>query len=158
MPRIVHRAGVDQAPLDVRDPLIAERLIAYVWPDQAERLERIEGAITIARQGPMLVEKGDAADWIEDRLAEPQPDGIMRAVMHSVFWQYLPEATQQRIDTAIRRAGERATPERPLIWLSFEPGPNLWTMALTLRSWPGGEETVLAHCHPHAAWIEWMAG
>jgi hypothetical protein len=157
MPRIADRAGVDQAPVDVRDPAIAERLIAYVWPDQAARLDRIEGAIAIARQGPMLVEKGDAADWIEHRLATPQADGVVRAVMHSVFWQYLPEATQQRIDHAIRRAGERATAEHPLIWLSFEPGPNLWTMALTLRTWPGGEETCLAHCHPHAAWIEWMA-
>lgn len=157
MPRIIDRAGVDQAPLDVRDPAIADRLIAYVWPDQTERMNRIEGAIAIAREGPMRVEKGDAADWIEERLDTGQPAGVARAVMHSVFWQYLPEATQQRIDAAIRRAGERATPDRPLVWVSFEPGPNLWTMALTLKSWPGGEETCLAHCHPHAAWIEWMA-
>lgn len=158
MPQIADRAGVDQSPLDVRDPVVAERLIAYVWPDQTDRIERIEGAIAIARQGEILVEKGDAADWIEERLATPQPDGVARAVMHSVFWQYLPEATQNRIEAAIRGAGDQATAERPLVWLSFEPGPNLWTMELTLRSWPGGDETVLAHCHPHAAWIEWMAG
>lgn len=157
MPQIVARAGVDQAPIDVRDPAIAERLIAYVWPDQTERVARIEGAIAIACQGPMLVERGDAADWVEDRLAQAQPQGVLRVVMHSVFWQYLAEITRQRIEDAIQRTGERSTPARPLAWLRFEPGPNLWTMALTLRLWPGGEEHCLAHCHPHGAWIEWMA-
>jgi len=155
MLQIVARAGVDRNPIDVRDPAIAERLIAYVWPDQADRVARIEAAIEIARAHPPEVEQGDAGDWIEARLAMPQPKGVVRAVMHSVFWQYLPPATQTRIDTAIRAAGARATPQRPLVWLSFEPGPNLWTMALTLRLWPGGEETELALCHPHGASIEW---
>jgi hypothetical protein len=157
LPRIIARAGVDQCPIDVRDPSIAERLIAYVWPDQTERVARIEGAIAIARQGPMLVERGDAADWVEERLEGRQAEGVLRVVMHSVFWQYLDAAIQGRIEAAIRRGGARATATSPLAWLSFEPGPNLWTMALTLRLWPGGEERCLAHCHPHGSWIEWMA-
>jgi hypothetical protein len=157
LPRIIARAGVDQSPLDVRNPATAERLIAYVWADQAERVARIEAAIAIAREGAMLVERGDAADWLEERLETRQSGGVLRVVMHSVFWQYMDAPIQERIETAIRRSGERATADTPLAWLSFEPGPSLWTMALALRLWPGGEESCLAHCHPHGAWIKWLA-
>lgn len=155
MPVIVRRAGVDRQPIDVADPANAERLIAYVWPDQHDRVRRIEGAITLAGAHPPPVEQGDAADWIEGRLLHSQDAGCARVVMHSVFWQYLPGPSQARIARAIEAAGARADAVRPLVWLRFEPGPNLWTMALTLRIWPGGREELLAHCHPHGAHIGW---
>ena len=51
--RIVGRAGADQDPLDsVRD---ADTLLAYVWPDQAERLARLEAALALARSDPPQV-------------------------------------------------------------------------------------------------------
>jgi hypothetical protein len=28
-------------------------------------------------------------------------------------------------------------------------------MELQLTQWPVGEERLLAHAHPHGAWIEW---
>lgn len=156
-PHIIARSGVDQNPLDVGDDAIAERLLAYCWPDQHDRLARLEAAIGIARSHPPDVAAGDAADWIEHKLAEPQVKGTARVVMHSVFWQYLPVTTQNRIDAAIITAAKAANAERPFGWLSFEPDPPaISPMQLRLRLWPSGESLHLASCHPHGASISWF--
>jgi hypothetical protein len=155
-PDVVGRAGVDIRPVDLSDDKSAQRLIAYVWPDQTERLARIEAAIDIARAYPPGVTEGDAAEWVERRLSLPQPAGTTRVVMHSVFWQYLPPQTQAQITASIERAGQRATADCPLAWVRFEPLDSLYTMALTVRMWPDGAERHLANCHPHCAHIDWL--
>lgn len=156
-PRIMARYGVDQNPLDVRDDMIAARLLAYCWPDQHDRLSRLEAAISTAQAHPPMVEAGDAADWIERKLAEPQTGGTARIVMHSVFWQYMPTHAQNRAEVAILKAGGSATADRPLGWLSFEPDPPaISPMQLRLRLWPSGECLHLAACHPHGASINWV--
>ena len=155
-PDVVARAGADIRPVYLTDDESAERLIAYVWPDQTERLARIEAAIDIARAYPPDVTGGDAAEWVERRLSLPQPAGTTRVVMHSVFWQYLPPETQSLITASIEQAGHRATADYPLAWVRFEPLDSLYTMALTLRIWPDGEERHLANCHPHCAHIDWL--
>jgi hypothetical protein len=155
-PRILSRAGVDQNPLDVKQDPVAQRLLAYCWPDQPERLTRLEAAIELARAFPPKLDAGDAADWIEARLAEPQADGRARIVMHSVFWQYVPAPSQARIAAALHKAGEQASASHPLGWLVFEPDPGtLGPMQLRLTIWPGGEELHLATCHPHGTTISW---
>ncbi len=156
-PVIVARAGVDQTIINVADDVAAERLIAYVWPDQTERLARIEAAIAIARAHPPQVEQGDAAAWIENRLAHPQEDGQLRIVMHSVFWQYLPRETRDRVHAAIHKAGDAATPARPLGWLKFEPFDETAIMQVKLRLWPDGDDLLLAESHAHGTWVKWLA-
>lgn len=156
-PQIIARSGVDQNPLDVRDEAIAARLLAYCWPDQRDRLQRLEAAIELALAYPPAVEAGDAADWIEGKFAEPHTKGTARIVMHSVFWQYLPLDTQNRIETAILQAGKASNVESPIGWLSFEPDPPaISPMQLRLQLWPSGETLHLAACHPHGASVSWF--
>jgi hypothetical protein len=157
MPVIASRRGVDQNPLNVSDPAIAEQLIAYCWADQHDRLARLQAAIATATAHPVPVEAGDAGAWIAARLAEPQPAGLARIVYHSVFWQYLPVATQATIMASLSAAGTCATPDRPLAWLRFEPDPPaISPMQLRLRLWPGDDDLHLASCHPHGARVHWF--
>lgn len=155
-PLIVARTGVDLNPLDVGDKLVAERLIAYVWPDQLERLTRIAAAISVARENPPRVDAGDAADWLEQALSQPQREQTVRVIMHSVFWQYLPKVTQQKIIDLIKKASQAASEERSLAYLTFEAGTSLYSMTLKLKIWPGENEQILANCHPHATTIDWL--
>ena len=75
--------------------------------------------------------------------------------MHSVVWQYLPEAVADRIRAAMAAAGARATAERPLGWVMMEPNRAFAQQVIRVRSWPGdGEWTVLATAHAHGAWIK----
>ena len=69
------------------------RLLAYLWPDQPERLARLEAALAIAADDPPRVDKADAADWIEASLALAPEPGVTRVVMHSVAFQYFGPAS-----------------------------------------------------------------
>jgi hypothetical protein len=152
---VAERRGCDQNPIDVRDPEQAFRLKAYVWPDQTERLARLDGAIALARQHPTCPEKADAADWV--RAHAHGAAGVATVLYHSVVWQYLPSETQAAVAAAIQAAGESATKSAPFSWLRMEPNPaNLAApMELRLTFWPGGGESLLAEVHPHGAKVYW---
>lgn len=157
--RVIGRSGVDQNPLDVRDPDTRRRLSAYVWADQRERLARLEAALDLAAEDPAPIAKADAADWLERELAaEPEP-GVCRLVMHTIAFQYFPPQSQDRIRQHMQRVGEAATADAPLAWLSFEQegDGDERTPVLRLRTWPGPAQTeALAKGHPHGAWYQWM--
>ncbi len=154
-PDIVARRGCDRHPLDVADAGQRERLIAYIWPDQLERLARAEAAIALARPDPPAIDRADAADWVEEMIGQQPESGVARVLLHSIAFQYFPEKTQRRIARAMDRAGAAATPSAPLAWLAFEQsgdeGPRL-----TLRLWPGGGERVLARADAHVHEVNWL--
>jgi hypothetical protein len=158
-PRWIESArGCDIAPVDLSVPGEAERLLAYVWPDQPVRLERMAAAIAEAQVRPPRLERGDAADWLKEQLKKPQVEGQARVLMHSVVWPYLPQATQLKIEALMAAARARATPSKPLAWVSYEWGPKREPHELRLRSWPGlGLNRLLAYAHPHGTWIEWLS-
>jgi len=152
---IVSARGVDIQPLDLSGARDAERLQAYCWVENVERQARLEKTIAMVRAEGVDLVQGDAADWVEARLAEPQAAGVTRVLMHSVVWQYLPEAGQHRIADAMQAAGKRATPERPLGWVMMEPNRNLHRHEVRVRGWPGDTPMQLvALTHAHGAWVE----
>jgi hypothetical protein len=153
---VAARAGVDLRPMDVRRH--GERLLAYVWPDQPGRLRQLEAALAVARQDPPPVEQGDAADWLEGKLAAPASPGRTRVVLHSIAFQYFPAEVQARTEAAIEAAGAEASEQAPVAWLRYEMAPGEDRPSLRLRTWPGGEDRLLAWCHPHGKSVRWLAG
>ncbi|WP_114394653.1 DUF2332 domain-containing protein [Oleisolibacter albus] len=150
---IASRAACDRDPVDLASDEAVLRLRAYVWADQTERAALLDAAIAQARTATVQVEAADAADWVEARLAEPVPDQLT-VLYHTIVWQYLPEATKDRILTALEHYGARA----PLAHLAFELSPEGGPPALTLSVWPDRRRRVLAHAHPHGAAVTWLAG
>lgn len=151
---IVSTRGCDVAPLDVTDPAVEARLAAYVWAEKPERLERLRAAIGMVRAHGVRLERADAADWIEARLAEPQAEGVTRVLMHSVVWQYIPDDRTARIRAAMETAGGRASASRPLAWVAMEPDRALAEQRVLVRTWPGGAPfEMVATAHAHAAWV-----
>lgn len=157
--RVARRAGVDLNPLDPGDPATRERLAAYVWADQRERLTRLEAALEIAAGMAVEVAREDAADWLERRLAVEPETGVCRVVMHTIAFQYFPPDVQARVKAWIEAAGARATGDAPVAWLTFEAEQSGFERqpVLRLRAWPGGDDVALARGHPHGAWFEWLA-
>jgi len=154
---IVSIAGCDVAPIDLADAEQALRLKSYVWPDTPERLTRIDAAIAFASERAPRLERADAADWVEARLAEPQGQGVTRVLFHSIVWQYVPPASRARIEAAMAAAGARASAARPLAWVTVETNRATFRHELRCRFWPGGEqEALLGEAHAHGAWIEWL--
>ncbi|WP_294353625.1 DUF2332 domain-containing protein [uncultured Sphingomonas sp.] len=155
---VVSARGVDIAPVDVEQPAAAERLQGYVWVDAAERQARLDTAIAMVRAHGVDLVQGDAADWVEARLAEPQPAGVTRVLMHSVMWQYLPPEGRSRIRDAMAAAGTRARAERPLAWVMMEPNRDLHRHEVRVQCWPGTTPMELvALTHAHGAWVEGLS-
>lgn len=155
---IAARHLVDLNPLDASNPETAKLLKAYVWADQLERLSRLEAALDIAADFPLNIAKDDAADWLERTLPLQGATGICRVVMHTIAYQYFPPEAQDRIRKHLERAGQAATADAPLAWLSFEQserGGSDRRPLLELTIWPKGEKQVLAVCQPHGALIDW---
>lgn len=150
-----NRAACDLNPLDINDAAQALRLRAYIWPDQPDRLVRFDGALALARGENVRVERADAADWIEQKLAARAEDRAT-IVYHSVFLQYPPREVRERIVGSIEAAGARATKAAPLAWVRLEPEALLDgvrdspRMVADVISWPGGERRVLGHTDGHA--------
>jgi hypothetical protein len=156
---IISISGCDQAPIDLSDPASALRVKSYVWPENLDRLARMDAAIALAAVQPPNVVKTDALDWVLERLSAPQDPNVARVINHSIVWQYIPEDRRQKIRTAIEAAGQKATPERPLAWIMLETNRETFKHELSVKYWPGPDEWhLLAEAHAHGAWIDWHGG
>lgn len=152
---IIGRRGTDLNPARLPDE--GERLLAYVWPDQPERLQRLAAALAIAGDTPPHVDRAGAADWLESQLTLAPEPGVTRVVMHSVAFQYFDADSQNRVTAHIEAAGGRASTAAPLAWLRYEQDAESGEPSLRLRTWPGGEQ-LLAWAHPHGRSVRWLGG
>lgn len=152
---VVARAGCDHAPVDPADPVAREDMLSWIWPDQSERLRRTAAAFDLAaRHGP-TIDRADAADWLEERLAEPPLPGVVRLVFHTVVRRYLTPETRDRIDLALEAAGRRATAAAPLAHLAMEADDTPDSAAVRLTVWPDGDVREIGRADFHGRHVAW---
>ncbi|MFM7335906.1 MAG: DUF2332 domain-containing protein, partial [Tabrizicola sp.] len=149
-PTILDRRGVDLNPLDPETDRL--RLLAYLWPDQPDRLARARTALDLAARLRPQIDRADAADWLETRLATPAP-GALHLIYHTVAWQYFPPATQTRALAAMKAAGDHS----PIARVSMETDGQSPGASLTLTLWPGNETVPLGRADFHGRWVDWQA-
>jgi hypothetical protein len=154
--RIVERNGYDIAPIDVTGADGEMTVLSYVWPDQYARLDRLRGAIAVARNVPARLHRSTAADAVAGlRLA----DGALTVLWHSITWQYLSDDERAAVRAGVDALGAQADARSPFAHLTLEPardGPGTPIRFLVrARSWPVGELDVLGECHPHGPPVNW---
>lgn len=150
---VVGRKGCDVEPIDPTSLEGSLTLRSFVWADQTDRFQLLEGAIALARQVQVEVERVDAATFLERELASSRT-GVATVVYHSVFMQYVDPDGRRRIASAIESAARRATPEGPLAYLRMEPGAQTFEVRLSL--WPGGGDDLLALTRAHGTGVRWL--
>jgi hypothetical protein len=154
--RIVTRQGYDIAPLDATSRDGELSLLSYVWPDQQERLDRLRGAIAIARRVPASLQRRDAVAAVADLSLAA---GELTVLWHSIMWQYLSTDDQTALLSGIDALGAHADTSSPFAHLMLEPqrrtpdSPVEFTVRA--RCWPGGDDTVLGTCSPHGPPVTW---
>jgi hypothetical protein len=151
---VAERGGCDPHPLNPLEEADRIRLLSAVWPDQLERVERMRGAFAEARSVPITVDEGSAVSWLPRRIEKPA-EGVATVVFHSIVIQYLTDQERATFLESIEKAGSRATDDSPLAHLTLEPDPGMSGFPVRLRTWPGGDEIVVAESGPHGADIVW---
>lgn len=142
---IAARAGCDPAPLDPTSEEGRLRLRASIWGDQPDRMHRLHGALTVAAQRRVRVERAGAAAWLADRLPlRADRRSAVPVVWHSIVRTYVDAEQWKRVlDLA----------SLPGVWrLAYEPdsGGNRSAIALRLHG-PGTDPAgdVLAYGTGH---------
>jgi hypothetical protein len=150
---VAARRGCDAAPIDPSSPEGRLRLRSFVWPDQLDRLARLDAALSVVdRVGAPVVDRAGAAAWASAQLADPAP-GVATVLTHSIVLQYLDPLERATLVAAIESAGARADDRAPLAWLRLEPGGDQAELRLT--TWPGGHTRVLATSAYHGPPVLW---
>jgi hypothetical protein len=157
--RVARRAACDARPIDLRRPDEGLRLASFIWPDQAERLVRLQAARHLVAawmaESGVSVEALPAGEFLRRELGARRL-GHALVLMHSVVWQYIAAPEQRAIAALVQSAGEAATAESPVAWLQLEPRSQDGSVELRCRYWPGGQDQLLARAHPHGAHLDWL--
>jgi len=153
---IVARHGYDIAPLDAAGRDGELTLLSYVWPDQPERLDRLRGAISIARRVPAELQRCNAVDAVAGL---PVEAAALTVLWHSIMWQYLSADEQAAVRAGIDAVGAQARSDAPFAHLTLEPQRRTpdapVEFAVRARCWPGGDDTLLGVCSPHGPPVVW---
>jgi hypothetical protein len=168
LPEITARAGLDRSPIDLTDEREARWLLACVWPDTGDRLERTRAAIHDAQHHPPNIRRGDMIADVASLIAEQPGDAI---VCVTTTWAvaYLHREGREQFAARLAECGRT----RPVVWISGE-GPGVvpafrgYASAATDDIEPSvlgaivydgddAEATALAYVHPHGATLDWLA-
>lgn len=115
MPEVVARVGVDLDPVDVTDADDARWLRACLWPDQPERVARLEAELALAATAPPVLLAGDAVEVLPDAFAQVPADALP-VVTTTWTLSHFPLESRLRF---LHRLDEAAT-DRPVAWVSAE--------------------------------------
>lgn len=147
------RTGIDRRPIDVRSEEGARLLKCFVWADQMERLDRLDGAIMELRRDPPDLIQGDLVERLPDILAD-RDDGGLTVVFETAVLGYATPDERETVFATLDRAGRGA----PLAFVRASQPPDGANThyALSLRLWPD-EAEVVALASFHGAWLDWIA-
>jgi hypothetical protein len=147
---VVRRRGVDLNPIDVTTPEGARVLQAFVWADQAARLERLQQAIEVARRDPPELIRGDYVAELPALLRDRIP-GAQLVVFQTASTMYLQRGGAENMRAALLEAGSR----EPLTFVTTGRAPEDDGFALEVERFPNGGPTRLAVFDFHGAWLDW---
>ena len=166
LPRIGNRLGVDPSPIDPRDPEEARWLLACLWPDQIERVDRLRAALTVAADHRNEVEilTGSGVDRVAEGVERARAAGCLPVVVNTWSLTYFSPSDRVNYVEELDRLGANddlawiyleapnETPELP--W--GEVDRNISLSVLRHIHWKGGQcsERTVGIAHPHGRWIE----
>jgi hypothetical protein len=158
-PEVAWRVGIDREPVDVTDDDAVAWLRACVFADQADRVQRLNDAVAVARRDPPRIVAGDAREVLSDVVLSAPADAHV-VVFHTWVVTYFLRDQRADFFALFDELGR----QRDLTWLSGEsPGtiPDLGLeratqMTLGEIRYEGGMKSVnvIGRAHPHGNWLE----
>jgi hypothetical protein len=115
IPEVVARVGVDLDPVDVTNADDARWLRACLWPDQPERVARLEAEMALAATAPPLLLQGDAVEVLPDAFARVPADALP---VVTTTWALSHLSLESRLRFLYRL--DEAAVGRAVAWVSAE--------------------------------------
>ena len=147
---VARRRGVDLNPIDVTTADGARVLQAFVWADQAARLERLQRAIDVARRDPPELIRGDYVAELPSLVRDRVP-GAQLVVFQTASTMYLDRGGAESMRAALHEAGAR----EPLAFVTTARAPDDDGFALEVEHFPDGGPKRVAVFDFHGAWLDW---
>ncbi|MFI6740229.1 DUF2332 domain-containing protein [Nonomuraea sp. NPDC050451] len=154
---VAWRAGIDLNPLDVTDPDDVRWLRTLVWPEQHDRLRRLDTAIDVARADPPRVVRGDLNARLGE-VAAQAPAHATLVVFHTAVLYYVPDAERATFVEQVQRLdGHWIAQEDPGVLpgvdarLHERPPADVVTYALALDGHP------VAFSAMHGGRFRWLS-
>ncbi len=154
---IISKQACDLSPVDIDIPENEMRMLAYIWPDQIDRIERTKAAMRLAQANSAhTVDKEDAVVWLELALKRRKKN-VASVFHHTIAWQYFPPELQRKGEQLFDEYGTLAGEENPIVRISMESdGGGVDVGAkLTLTVWPSGTSYDLGRADFHGRWVDW---
>src|SRR5207244_5090586 len=76
---IADRRGCDRDPVDVSTAAGGLTTLSYVWPEPADRFQRMRDAIALAAVNPVTIDRAEASEWLPAQLHR-RPSGTALVV------------------------------------------------------------------------------
>jgi hypothetical protein len=167
--RVSSRVGLDLNPLNPADPEACAWLRALVWPEHAERRERLNAALEHAARRPVRLRKGDAVRILADAV-----DSVADNAIPCVFVSNsLPHWSAEGVEELVRLMRELGA-RRDLVFIikeAYRVGLGRFTdlpdpgapegkpvhEVLGAVVYLGGRERLfrLGSAGMHGAWLDW---
>jgi hypothetical protein len=147
---VSRRRGVDLNPVDVTTERGSRLLQAFVWADQADRLDRLRRAIDVVRHDAPQLMQGDYVEALPSLLRNRR-DGTQLIVFQTASTMYLDRKAADRLRAALDEAGR----EDPLVFITTGRAPDDDGFALEVERFPDGGAERLAVFDFHGAWLDW---
>lgn len=153
--------GSDRSPVDLHDSDSVTRLQSYVWPDNIDRLYRLQSALELAQSMNVHIDQYDACEYVLSYVK--LHSNAITILYHTIVWQYLTHEAKHRIEQHMIELGRQATYDSPLVWLCMESTDQVdMSYTVQCRIWPNASQhthqlpdrIILAYCHAHGTWID----
>lgn len=153
-PELASITGNELEPIAFDDQEAMDWLESLIWPerDYYKRLHR--AAVSVAHQRPPKIFGGDAIKRLPEMLNELSPS-MPVTIYHSHTLNQFPEKLKQDFEALLLEQSHKYR----IFRIAFEGAASGSSSTLELFEYTAGERSydLLAHCHPHGRWIEWLA-
>ena len=153
-PAVAFRIGIDLNPIDIEDADSILWLRALVSPEQRATAAILGKALSLARQDPPRIVRGDAVEVLTAVLRRV-PAGAILCIFHSFALAQFTEEGRRRLMDEIASWGAK----REVFLVSIEYSWEVDRTEIVVTHFNGASSlrAVLGYCDSHSTWLKWIA-
>jgi hypothetical protein len=156
LPHVISRAGLDLNVIDLHNPLELLWLRALIWPEHAERMQRLDAAMALLKREPPRLITGDALLLLPKVLRDISVHATP-VIFHTHVLNQFSGTARERLTAIMEQAAQR----RDVFRLGNDM--DAWhrkrtSYPLRLIAYEDGSrsEYHLADCDAHGRWVSWL--